>query len=285
MTRRRDLEAHRDSLGEIAEILGSMKTLAYMETRKLSRFLGAQTSIVESIEAAAADFLSAHPGILPENCGGPEILLLIGTERGFCGDFNRALVDKLATIEAEAEESPPRIVAVGRKLDALLEARSIAALIEGASVAEDVGSVLQGLVDQLNALEPGMRGLSLRGVYQSPEGIRVDSLLPPFDEAARAAPKYSNPPLLNLAPDGFLLDLTEHYLLAALNHMLYMSLMVENSRRVAHLERAVQHIEDESIELTRKCRSLRQEEIVEEIEVILLSASSFDDNGSIDHER
>ena len=34
-----------------------MKTLAYMETRKLSRFLAAQQQVVDSIAAVAADFL------------------------------------------------------------------------------------------------------------------------------------------------------------------------------------------------------------------------------------
>ena len=37
MTRRRELQRHLHTLDETREILGSMKTLAYMETRKLER--------------------------------------------------------------------------------------------------------------------------------------------------------------------------------------------------------------------------------------------------------
>lgn len=285
MTRRRDLERHRNSLGEIAEILGSMKTLAYMETRKLSRFLSAQRQIVESIEEAAADFLSFEPGVLAGTPRGASVALLIGSERGFCGDFNHTVVEALESVRQSARPARPRLIVVGHKLHTLLEHdQAVAACIEGPSVAEDVAGILQRLVDELNRLQPGISDLRLVSVYHSADGVRTDSLLPPFERQAQAAPRYAYAPVLNLRPSEFLLDLVEHYLLSVLNHMLFTSLMVENNRRVSHLDRAVQHIEDESGELTRKCRALRQEEIIEEIEVILLSASGIGDNGGARHD-
>jgi F-type H+-transporting ATPase subunit gamma len=267
VTHRRDLERHRDSLGEIAEILSAGR------------------QIVESIEEAAADFLSFERQILPESRQGASVLLLIGSERGFCGNFNHALVDELETLRRASKPGRPRLLVVGRKLHSLLEDdEDVVAYIDGASVAEDVAGILQSLVDELNTLQPSMTDLKLAGIYHTAAGIRTDALLPPFERQERAAPRYANPPLLNVPPADFLLDLIEHYLLAAMNDMLYTSLMVENNRRVSHLERAVQHIEDESGELTRKCRALRQEEIIEEIEVILLSASGIDDNGGTSYD-
>jgi F-type H+-transporting ATPase subunit gamma len=65
MTRRQDLERHRQSLGEVRDIMNSMKTLAYMETRKLARFVDAQRAVVDSIEEVAADFLSFQTNTLP----------------------------------------------------------------------------------------------------------------------------------------------------------------------------------------------------------------------------
>ena len=81
MTRRQDLEAHRRSLGEIREIMNSMKTLAYLETRKLSRFADAQEAVVEGIEAVAADFVAFHPETLPRSSATTRVLLVIGSER------------------------------------------------------------------------------------------------------------------------------------------------------------------------------------------------------------
>ena len=54
MTQRRKLEEHRKNLGEIRGIMNSMKTLAYIETRKLARFLESQQAMVANIEAMAA---------------------------------------------------------------------------------------------------------------------------------------------------------------------------------------------------------------------------------------
>ena len=49
--------------------------------------------------------------------------------------------------------------------------------------------------------------------------------------------------------------------------------MAENERRVQHLNAAVDHLDEKSLDLQRRANALRQEEIIEEIEVILLSGA------------
>ena len=95
MTRRREIEQRLHRLSEISGIMDSMNTLALMETRKLSRFLAAQHRVVEGIEAAAADFGSFYPVARGQTEGATEAVILVGSERGFCGDFNEILVDAL----------------------------------------------------------------------------------------------------------------------------------------------------------------------------------------------
>jgi F-type H+-transporting ATPase subunit gamma len=275
MTRRRDLEHQRDSLGEIGEILSSMRTLAYMETRKLSRFLSSQQHVVESIAEVAADFLAFFPGRLETPEETLHVYLVVGSERGFCGDFNRVVAKRLAEALRQHQPDEARIIGVGHKLHNVLEDdESVVALLDGASVAEEVTSVLESLTRTLDALRPSDSGVVLYGVYHDKDEAVLVPLLPPFVQESDVELKYAFPPILNVPADEFLRDLEDHYLFAALNHMLYASLMSENQRRVRHLEGAVRHLEEESGELTRKCRALRQEEIVEEIEVILLSAGT-----------
>jgi len=248
-----------------------------METRKLSRFLSAEKLVVESIERVAADFLGFHSETLPDTVGSTPVYLVVGSERGFCGDFNRSVVEWLEAARSRDGTGDPRLVVVGQKLCALLEKdTAVAALIGGASVAEDVPTVLEAVIEALAAVHGGLAALNLTGVHHDSNGIEVRALLPPFLQLRASRPAHANPPLLNLAPADFLLELVDHYLFAALNHSLYVSLMEENHRRVSHLERAVRHLDDESRDLTRRCRALRQEEITEEIEVILLSAGSVD---------
>ncbi len=277
MTKRKDLEHHRHSLGEIREIMNSMKTLAFLETRKLTRFLSAQQAVVRSIEKTAADFLSFHLETLPEmeevNC----IYLLIGTERGFCGDFNRSLLHHLDSSHPQGE---PLLLAVGHKLHTLMENETNRAiLINGASVAEEVTSVLDQIVQALFSLQKQHGIQTLCGLYHGGDGgIIMQKLLPPFQNYLLQPPYFRQPPVLNLQPKDFLIKLTEQYLFAALHEILYTSLMAENQNRVAHLEGAVKHLDEKSDKLIRQCNALRQEEIIEEIEVILLSGSSSDDD-------
>ncbi len=92
-------------------------------------------------------------------------------------------------------------------------------------------------------------------------------------------PAVGFPPLLNLEPQRFLLGLIDQYLYAALHALLYQSLEAENERRIRHLDGSVRHLEERAAGLQRRIRALRQEEIIEEIEVILLNSVGLDEPG------
>lgn len=279
MSRRRDVELHRRSLGEVREIMYSMKTLAYMETRKLGRFLPAQRQVVQDIESMAGDFLHFHPELLPAAEGGYPVYLLVGTERGFCGDFNKGLLEPLAERRAEHGGQAPALIGVGHKLHALLDdTPGVAALLPGASVAEEVAEVLPALVQTLAELHAEHGALSLQAICHRDDAVVVERLLPPFRKELPPPPAEGYPPVLNLSPAAFLQALTDHYLFSALHALLYSSLMAENERRVAHLEGAVRHLDEQSAALARRANALRQEEIIEEIEVILLSSGGVDED-------
>ena len=280
MTRRRKLEHHRQSLAEIRDIMNSMKTLAYMETRKLTRFLDAQHAVVQGIEDVAADLLSFYPEALPEVEETMPVYVLIGTERGFCGDFNHTLLKYLKFTLQEHPPGSPVLIAIGRKLNTLLEGDArVAAQIDGASIVDEVTSVLSQVVREFSSLQEQNRMLTVYGLYHGGEdGIIMQKLLPPFQHYLHQTPHLAHPPVLNQSPREFLTELTDHYLFAALHEMLYTSLMAENHQRVVHLEGAVKHLDDESAELGRQCNALRQGEIIEEIEVILLNAASLGEN-------
>jgi F-type H+-transporting ATPase subunit gamma len=285
VTRRRDLEHHRRSLGEIREIMNSMKTLAFMETRKLARFLQAQQAVVDSIEAVAADFLDFYPETLPQADDSTAVILAIGTERGFCGGFNQSVLEHLESAINGENSGRPLVIAVGGKLHSLLDREQLAAaFIDGAGVAEEITSVLHAMVQELSALQQRHRLLTVYALYHGGnDGIAMQKLLPPFQQLSRQDRGFAHPPELHLPAPQFMLELTEHYLFAALHAILYSSLMAENQNRMTHLENAVSHLDDRSQELEHQCRAMRQEEIIEEIEVILLSSTGLDEPGYRKH--
>ncbi|MGX2040533.1 F0F1 ATP synthase subunit gamma [Methylocaldum sp. MU1018] len=273
MSRRAGIEQRLRRLGEIAEIMTAMKTLALIETHKFNRFMAHQQRLIASIEAASADFLAFHPEFRRDGRreeGESHVLVLIGSERGFCGDFNETIVAALAALPPIR----PRLVVIGRRLATKLQSHpNIEAELDGPNVAEEVRPVLDELMTALHRLqrESGWKRLSV--LAHNPEGgVALHGLLPitPAQE-----PAFAYPPRLNLDPAPFFAELTEHYLLAKLPGLFYASLMAENRRRLEHMENALRRMDAKIEDLRRKSNALRQEEIVEEIEIILLSAESL----------
>ena len=281
MSRRRELELHRRTLGEIRDIMNSMKTLAYIESRKLGRFLDAQHAVVARIESMAADFLGFYPATLPQTGQATPVILLLGSERGFCGDFNDALLRRLESYLLENPVDTPQLILTGNKLgNRLEEDPRVVACVDGANVVEEAGNTLALIINTLAGLQAKGGPVSLVVLYHDydREQVVTAEVLPPFEQYRDTAPQFPYPPVLTLPPAAFLAGLIDHYLFAALHEIMYVSLMAESLQRVEHLNGAVQHLDEQSANLLHQGNALRQEEIIEEIEVILLSASSFDES-------
>lgn len=267
MTGRAELDRHHARLQEISGIMTAMKSLALVETRKLARFIGHQRRMLDNIVAAAADFLAFHPMATADGRA-PGILLLVGSERGFCGNFNERVVAALAALpEARAPET---VLVVGSRLAQKLAGRlRVEAVLDGPTVTEEVPAVLDRLMDALQRVSRRLAG----------DGVRLSALAHELDgePALRhllpltppSAPRFAHPPQLLLPPTTFFAELLDQYLLAALYGLLYGSLAAENRQRLAHMEHALERLDEALRQLAARRNALRQERIVEEIEVIL----------------
>lgn len=279
MTRRREVRSRLRQLGEIGEIMRSMKNLALMETRKLTRFGEGRSQTVQVLQRAGLDFMGYHPQppLAPNT---PRAVVAIGSERGFCGEFNEqirlALAPSLhAAADADTNHQGAVVVAVGSRLCTRLEDAAVAHHpVTGATVAEDLPDTLATIAATLLQTRP-QSGLRLEVLYHGGgDEPALQTLLPPFFDRPQPHPARI-PPLLYLAPDEFYRQWLEHYLLAVLQAVLQQSLLSENERRVRHLEGALQRLDEKTQDLARRSQSLRQEEITEEIEIILLSAEGL----------
>jgi len=168
---------------------------------------------------------------------------------------------------------------IGNKLGNRLEGDPrVVKYIGGANVVEEAGKTLALIINTLTEVQAKEGAVSLAVLYHDPDRDQIvtTEVLPPFEQYRDTAPRLPFLPVLNLPPAAFLAELIDHYLFAALHEIMYVSLMAENIQRVRHLEGAVQHLDDKSAILLHQSNALRQEEIIEEIEVILLSAISLD---------
>jgi F-type H+-transporting ATPase subunit gamma len=274
---RRILQTQLLMLQDLREVMGAMKNISLMETHRLQRFISTQMRVVETAERMAGDFLSHYPqGLVPSPETSP-VYLLIGSERGFCGDFNVALLRALDEDRRTAGGPEPVLVPMGRKLCVKLEKdRRVGARLESPSVADEVEGALSRAVETLTGLRVAgemFSPLSLVVLYHEARDhgstVRVRR---PIQDLRTKTEVFSLPPMLTMPPETFFAELVHQYLFAALHAILYGSLMAEHQRRLRHLDGAIQRLDRQRAELARKDNALRQEEITEEIELILLSA-------------
>jgi len=254
--------------------MGALKNAAMVEATPLRRYVPAQQRVVRTVEAATHDFLTHYPQPLPAAAG--EFFLVVGSERGFCGSYNEELAVALERERAKSGADRAPVVVVGRRL-ALRLSRHIrlAAAFEAPSVADEVQPTITRLIAEMQRL-PAARAALLpliitvlhHEIVGRSSEVRVSK---PFRAFAGDGRRFSDAPRLYLEPLEFFRELSDHYLFAVLHELFYSALLAENERRLQHLEGALRRLDRRCGELGLRVNALRQEEITEEIEVILLS--------------
>ncbi len=268
MTRRREIDGHLQTLGELREILGSMRTLSWLELRKLGRLQENQRGLTEMVGNVAEDFRAAFPDVLPDTGDLRPLIVVLGSQRGFVGDHNEQLIDALPA------DTP--LIAVGHRLYRRLEGDTrLRAGLDGPDVAEQCDAVLSLLMEAIadEEMERGPHAIDVLH-HENERGLTRRSVFPPHREPG-PVPARGYAPLLNLSPRAFFLELLDHYLINVLREALLTALVSENQQRMQHLGTAVDRMDERLGELDRKRQQLRQEEITEEIEVILLGADAL----------
>ena len=277
MSKRSQIGEHLRKLNEIGDIMRAMKNISLMETHKLARFLDDQRRVLAGVEAAARDFARHHEirGQQLESAA-PATILAIGSERGFCGEFNDSLAQMLTQ---SLDGSSPRVLVVGSRLAARLDLGDrVIAVIEGPNVVEEVPAILNAVMDTLvstqsEAPEAAPLSLMVLSHQDGNQGVIVQRLSAlPADGTNSEVEPY--PPLLTLPVATLHHELMRHFLWAQMHYLFYSSLMAEHRFRLQHMESAIQRMDEKADELSRRQNILRQEEITEEIEVIMLNSQA-----------
>ena len=276
MTRQRDVARELAALSDIRGILDAMRNLALLETRKIERFLGAHQRALRTTTDALADLVSFYAPSPPRPARIP-VLVLLGSERGLCGDFNEALLRAFGE-RRSASAGHPMLIAVGSRLSSRLKGDPRLALSRaGPNIAEDVDALIPRLARGLeDVLRRGhVARIDLEALSHAPGdgGVKLTSLSSfPQDDLPQPP---GNPPRINLPPAELLSELSERYLVLRLQDLLYGSLLVENEYRLRHMDAAIRRLDENSMGLRSKRNRLRQEEITEEIEILMLSAGEL----------
>lgn len=265
MTQRREIDARLALYDDLSGILGAMRSFALAELHRIARREEAQQQVVQAL---LHPLHAVSPFLPPQAACGSNAWLLFGSTRGFCGSFNE---DILHAWQAADGIARPTIV-VGDRLAATMPENIRLISVQGAEGGLDAAPAIDRILEAVKRLR-SMAGEScgLVACLHDEEKVRIQRLLP------LPAPRNDQhlPPLMNEPAPKVAAGVAEHFLFHTLLSMLLRSIKMENRMRLMQMENALRHLENGSEDLKRQLNRLRQEEIVEEIELMVRERTSM----------
>jgi len=267
--KRHQIQAKLKNYGDVHAMLSAMKSVALVELKKLGGQLERQHQTLETVEAAAADLLAFFP--LPIEIG-HQVRIVIGSERGFCGDFNESLLPCIIT----KDQNQHSLIIIGSGLTEHLPEQTTCYRLPGPSILEEIPAIIEGLSNLLAEIQRAQteKPLRISVLHHVQHGI-IEKLISPISSTPKqtaSAPSYHSAPALTLPPEELLAGLMKQSILLSLQEILTQSLSAENYQRVAHMENALNHLDELNQKLLREMNRARQENIIQEIETILLNS-------------
>lgn len=271
MPKRSKLENHINTLRNMRSIITAMKNLALIEVGKINRCLNGQKQILTNIKQIASDFFNFYPKFLPKIDRGPTtVIILLGSERGFCGDVNDLILNQWRTNLSKQNHTEAKIIAIGSKLIAKAEDENdFFKQFSGPSTTEEMSGIILTLMRELQNTDPSSWVIICNELV---ENVAKTNLYNPLSQLKMTnEPLYRSPPILNLSPEKFFTDLVDEYLFISLYQVFYNSFLFENLRRAQQMEGALHWIDKSEKNLANSLNLIRQADITESIEEIMLS--------------
>lgn len=258
MTQRKEIESTLALYHDLSGILGAMRSFALTELHRVMKREQAQENVVSALSQTMQEVAVFLP---PKVNSEQDIWLLLGSVRGFCGSFNEDIVRHWRSVNVAHQQT----IVVGERLFTLLKDEAGITPILGANSALDVTKVIDEIVVEINNVQKKFGKPSGLIVCMRDEmGSRIQRLLPlPVTDT-----NINILPLFNVPAADVATGVAEHFIFHSILSLQLLSIRVENHMRLMQMDNALQHLEHGSEDLKRKRNRLRQEEIVEEIEIM-----------------
>lgn len=262
------LRARIGALGDFHELIRALEALAATQFRAAQDALRVSKIHLEVVEQAVRSvaidrnpWTTRAPGLSKP----VSVTIAICSEHGFVGAFNERILDRL---ETEAREGD-HLILLGRRGAQVALERSIRTA-QDLPMAAHANSV-PGLARQLSiATDWADRIQVVYSCHQIGERFSVDcKTIEPGLFAANTGPSNLDRPLRHLALERLREGLHRDLVFATVAHCLLEGLASENATRLASMQSADGNVRDKLNELTSRERTVRQQEITEELLDIL----------------
>lgn len=265
MSQRQDIEAKLALYDELNGILGAMRSFALAELKRIGKRETAQQQVMDTLALALRDLSAFLPAAAVSRLTAKtrlnDIWVLLGSTRGFCGSFNE---DVIRVWREQARPGNPAIL-VGERLRSV-PGGGDPVCIAGAESGLDASAAIDRILDAVAGLrldDPAEFGVIV--CVRDDHAARCQRLWPLLSCIPESA---GYPPVTLVPPTEVAAGVAEHYLYHSLLALLLCSIRVENHMRLMQMENALRHLDEGYEDLQRRRNRLRQEEIVQEIELM-----------------
>ena len=262
-----DLTARIDGIRQLGTVVNAMRGIAAARAQQARSQVTAVDSYASTIAAAIGRAISFMPSPGPGSVRQARpALVIFCAEQGFAGAFSERVLDTIGPDLTTSE-----LFLIGSRGAAIAAERGI---ITGwkspmpshsPGIPKLAGKIAEALYSRIAAGEIG----SLDVVFSQWElshSTRVERRrLFPLNMTAFPSPISQDAPLVNLAPEALLSELTADYLYALLCNGALHAFAAENEARMEAMASAHHQIERQLSELQAMRRRVRQEEITAEI--------------------
>lgn len=263
-----DITARIDGMRQLGAVVNAMRGIAAARTHQARSQLVAVDSYMATIAVAIGRTLASFSSDRPDGMSGSSrsALVVFCAEQGFAGAFSERVFDAIG-----ADLIASDLFLIGMRGSAVAAERGLAARWKSAMPSHSAGvpkladrvaealyfPIATGKIDRLDAIF---------SEWQPAHGIHVNRRrLFPFDMSQFPRSQDADAPLLNLAPEALLTELTADYLHAQLCNAALHAFAAENEARMEAMAAAHNQIERQLSTLRVTQQSVRQEEITAEI--------------------
>jgi F-type H+-transporting ATPase subunit gamma len=263
-----DISARIGGIRQLGTVVNAMRGIAAARARQARDQLIAVDSYAATIAAAIGQALALVPASHPDGArkSSRPALILFCAEQGFAGAFSERVL-----IAAGADLAASELFLVGTRGGAVAAERGIVAGWKSAMPSHSPGipkladRIAEALYDRI-ATGDIDRLDAVFSLWQAGHDTHVERRrLFPLDMTAFPGPTDANAPLLNLAPEALMSELTADYLHAQLCNAALHAFAAENEARMAAMAAARNQIERQLSALQATQRLVRQDEITAEI--------------------
>ena len=274
---------------DLREIVGNMKTLSSVSILQYEQ----ANTVLEKYQRNLRDAIHAlaiHNGIpqfISKQSPHPRYLfIIIGSDNGMVGRFNRELVERVHSFlkEKKIAAADAFFITIGKRLSALAEQAEFN-LLSGYATSNTVKAVVTLAETMIMRIEQAMSRQRITDIYtcfhrRGNNGVNVEMsrILPAdYDSLLKLKKKKwetNNIPMMPVAKDRMFTALLGEILMIALAKQINASLAAEHYIRMTNMQNAEKNIDDNLEKMNLEFQQQRQEEITGELIDVISGANA-----------